>query len=131
MWLDDDELESPLKNEIDRTDLTTYAPFVLMDQGESSALFLSDTHMMAKTAIFEEREDEGWSGNGYDWNSIAQVVVTEQLPELEEVLSFDPEGGTFSAHGPRSALKALGKAMAAIFHSDEAIRDLLSRAELD
>lgn len=113
------------------TDKSTYAPFTLLDTGEHCSLLLSDEHMMAKVHVFEELGDEGWSGNGYDWNSIAQVVVSEELPDLAEQLEFDPEAGMFCALGPRDALEQLGAAMASAYSSEERLRDLLSRAELD
>lgn len=116
---------------IERTDDSTYAPFVLMDTGVYRSLLLSDRHMLIKSHIFDERADEGWCGNGYDWNAIAQVVLAEQLPDLANELSFNPEAGMFSVSGSRSALEKLGVAMHAVFHNDNAIRDLLSRAELD
>lgn len=87
--------------------------------------------MVEKLHVFEERADEGWSGNGYDWNSIAQVVLSEQLPDLQDEISFDPEAGMFSAQGSRPVLERLGAAMSSAFQNDEILRDLLSRAELD
>jgi Immunity protein 51 len=118
-------------NENNKTDKISYAPFILVDTGSHTSLILSDSDMLAKSHIFEEREAEGWMGNGYDWNSLAQVVVAEQLPEFADELSFDPEAGMFSAIGDRLSLEKLGTKMCAMFHSDEAIRDILSRAELD
>ncbi|WKJ89204.1 Imm51 family immunity protein [Methylomonas montana] len=117
--------------EQDKTDKISYAPFILLDSGEYGSLILSDQHMIEKFHVFEERADEGWNGNGYDWNSIAQVIVAEQLPDLQDELDFDPEAGMFSAQGSRSALERFGKAMSSAFHNDEVLRDLLSRAELD
>ncbi len=113
-----------------QTDKTSYAPFILIDTDKYKSLVLSDKDMEAKFHIFEERADEGWSGNGYDWTSLAEVVIAEQLPDLKNELSFDPEAGMFSASGSRPALERLGKAMSRIFKDDEVIRDLLSRAEL-
>lgn len=117
--------------ETNNTDRTSYTPFILMDEGSSRSLFLSDRYMVEKTHIFEERADEGWNGNGYDWNSIAQVLVAEQLSDLKDELEFDPEAGMFSALGPRPALERLGLALAAAFHDESILRDLLSRAQLD
>lgn len=57
--------------------------------------------------------------------------MSEQLPDLMDVISFDPEAGVFSAQGPRAALERLGAAMSAAFQDEELLRDLLSRAELD
>ena len=111
-------------------DSTSYAPFILMT-GEFESLFMSDSHMVKWFPIFAEREDEGWVGGGYDWTSIARVLVKEQLPELETQISYDPEAGMFSAQGPVEALKTLGGAMQRVYNDEALIRDLLSRAELD
>ena len=113
----------------DRVDRVTYAPFLLVDMGERSELLLTDWEMLAKTRIFEERE--GWLGNGYDWTSIAEVLVAERLPHLKNSLSFDPEAGTFVAAGPLPAVKSLAEQMVLVFHDDAQLRDLLSRAVLD
>ncbi|MDD3484179.1 Imm51 family immunity protein [Azovibrio restrictus] len=113
------------------TDKATYAPFILLESQEFRSLMLSDLDMEERFHVFEERSDEGWSGNGYDWNSIAQVIMSEQLPDLMESISFDPEAGMFSAQGPRAALERLGAAMSSAFRDEEILRDLLSRAELD
>jgi hypothetical protein len=115
--------------EADNADRTTYAPLILFGSGQSATLLLVDDAMPDKCHIFEERE--GWLGNGYDWNSVAQVVVAEQLPDLSNEVSFDPEAGMFVARGPRGAVERLASAMCAVFHDDDKIRDLLSRAELD
>lgn len=113
------------------SDKTTYAPFTLHEDEKCRWLNLIDRDMAPKEHLFEERSEEGWTGNGYDWSSIAQVIVAEQMPNIAEELEFDPEGGMFSVTGPRAALERLGKAMAAAYHDDATLRDLLSRAEID
>jgi len=115
--------------EIDNTDRTTYAPFVLMDEGKYRSLFLSDQFMADKFQIFDERAAAGWTGNGYDWNAIAQVVVAEQLPDLKDQFTYDPEAGMFSASGPRLALERLGTALQAVFQNDATLRELLKRVQ--
>jgi hypothetical protein len=114
----------------DDYDRTSYAPFVMFGENDKYSLLLSDNHMVEKSAIFEAHGD-GWLGNGYDWNSIAQVVMAERLPELDDELGFDPEAGTFCAYGPRAPLEKLAAEMHKAFHNDDQLRDLLSRAELD
>ena len=111
-------------------DKETYAPLILMT-GEYEALFMSDTHMVEWSHVFEEREEEGWTGGGYDWTSLARVLVSEKLPEIESDITYDPEAGMFSAQGPLGALKKLGTAMQQLYNDETMIRDLLSRAELD
>lgn len=115
----------------DLTDRTTYAPFILMDAKGHRALLLTDEHMLEKTHVFEERADEGWSGNGYDWTSVADVIVAERMPELDGALERDPEAGMLSVIGPRAALERLGTELAQAFRDEDRLRDLLSRAVLD
>jgi hypothetical protein len=114
------------------TDRETYAPFVLHEIDGESSLILEDAAFGAKEHIFAERADDGWSGNGYDWNSVIQVLVAEQLDSAAaEQLDYDPEGGTFAAYGPRGPLEQLAVVAAATYHDDAKLRDALSRAELD
>lgn len=51
-----------------------------------------------KTEIFQSREDEGFEGNGYDWESLARFFIDEQVPELSESIDFDSEGSMFCAY---------------------------------
>jgi Immunity protein 51 len=119
-------------SEVDHTDKVQYSPFILVDSGGNRSLILCDSEFDAKVHVFTERADEGWQGNGYDWNSIAQVLVAEQVsPKVQGELDFDSEAGMSAAYGSRPALEQLGKAMAAAYHNEEVLRDLLSRAELD
>jgi Immunity protein 51 len=115
---------------MDDTDRVTYSPFILWSEEARSTLILSDRDMPARIHIFEERSD-GWLGNGYDWTSIARVVVDERLPDLRKDLVFDPEAGMFVAIGPVEAIKRLGEEMKRVFDDEASIRDLLGRAELD
>jgi len=113
------------------SDKITYAPFHLHEDEKYRWLNLIDRDMLSKEHIFEEFREAGWCGNGYDWSAIAQVIVAEQMPDLEQDLEFDPEAGMFSVSGPRAALERLGRAMAAAYHDEATLRDLLSRAEID
>jgi hypothetical protein len=116
-------------SETEGTDRTAYNPFVFLESERSCSLLLSDALMVEKCPIFEELE--GWAGNGYDWASVARTVLAEQLPQVQDAVSFDPEAGMFVAYGPKSAIQALAGIMAAVFHDDGRLRDLLSRSELD
>ena len=111
-------------------DKLTYAPFILI-RSEHPSLILSDRDMSLRFEIFDERKDEGWMGNGYDWTSIAQIVMEEKLPDVEETVEFDAEAGMFSAIGPLYALERLGAEMKKVFDDENLLRDVLSRAEID
>jgi hypothetical protein len=104
-----------------------FPPFILTN----TSLLLVDRDMVAKCHIFEEAGGQGWLGNGYDWTSIADVVVKERLPELAHDLHFDSEAGMFVALGSQEALRKLAQTLHVVFHDDAMLADLLSRAELD
>lgn len=105
-------------------DRTTYAPFIL---GQS--LLLVDPGLTAKAAIF--RQQAGWTGNGYDWQSVAKVILKEQHPALYDRIAFDSEADMFAARGDQADLITLAKALCRVYHDDGLLTDVQSRAELD
>lgn len=85
-----------------------------------------------KTEIFQSREDEGFEGNGYDWESLARVFVEEQVPELSESIDFDSEGSMFCAYSNnKGTLEKFILQFKEACENKELIMDLFSRAELD
>ena len=112
------------------SDESKYAPFTLI-AGDNPSLILSDDDMSLRVSVFEEKEDEGWLGNGYDWTAIARVVVDEKIPDAKDKLEFDPEAGMFCALGSIESLERLGAEMKKVFDDENLLRDVLSRAELD
>jgi Immunity protein 51 len=108
------------------TDSETFVPFILID-GHCRALVMFDHHMDLKRHIFLERSSEGWTGNGDDWTSLAEIVVAECLCALTEPVTFDSDADLFSARGCRTTLEKLGVELQAIYRNDDAIRDLMSR----
>ncbi len=110
-------------------DHTTFAPFIFLDKDGRCQLLLLDNPMLEKFPVFQERE--GWLGNGYDWTLIARTVLADQLPHLQDVLSFHPEAGMFLAYGSRVAVQSLGTQMQAVFRDDSKLRDVLSRSKRD
>ncbi|MBZ4041188.1 immunity 51 family protein [Flavobacterium hibisci] len=85
-----------------------------------------------KTEIFQEREEEGFEGNGYDWASLAKVFLEERKSELMQNVKFDPEAGMFCAYSSNTdALKIFIIAFKEACENKILIQDLFSRAELD
>jgi hypothetical protein len=119
-----------LEDEMNTSDKSTYAPFILFT-GDNPSLIMSDKDMVNRSAVFEERGNEGWNGNGYDWTSIARVILDEKLPDIKDLLEFDPEAGMFCAIGPMESLKRLGAEMKQAFDDEDLLRDVLGRAVLD
>ena len=103
-------------------------PFFWVESKMTASVCLSVGEYKAE--IFQAREDEGFEGNGYDWESLARVFVEEQVPELSEKISFDSEGSMFCAYSEdKDALKELKFKDAC--ENETLIMDLFSRAELD
>lgn len=85
-----------------------------------------------KTEIFQSREDEGFEGNGYDWESLVRVFIDEQAPELSESIDFDSEGSMFCAYSSdKEALKKFILQFKEACENKKLIMDLFSHAELD
>ena len=85
-----------------------------------------------KTNLFTARSNEGFRGNGYDWESLAEVFLEEKMPELKGVIDFDSEAGMFCAYSSDSdALAKFAVAFKDACEDDALIRDLFSRAGTD
>lgn len=117
------------RNGNDLVDMTTFAPFFLID-GNCRALVMLDASFAEKAHIFEERAEEGWSGNGLDWNSVAQVIIAEQLPKLASEFIFNSDVEFFSVSGTMASLTLLGNALKITFDDEHILRDILFRAKL-
>jgi hypothetical protein len=105
-------------------------PFTWVEH-ESSVSVIMDVGDY-KNEIFEAREDEGFEGGGYDWQSLAQVFLGEKMPKLVGIVKFDSEASMFCAYSDCSeSLKQFAEGFKAACEDDTLIRDLFSRAELD
>ena len=111
-------------------------PFKLMvfDEGTEDVwatlvLWLNEDY---KQNVFDTRQEDGFLGNGYDWNSLATVFLEEKMPELVDALSFDSEAGLFSIGSEDvEAVKKFALEFKAMCDDDSEMMDLLSRATLD
>ena len=111
-------------------------PFKLMvfDEGTEDVwatlvLWLNEDY---KQNVFDTRQDDGFLGNGYDWNSLATVYLEEKMPELVDALSFDSEAGLFSIGSEDvEAVKKFAIRFKALCDDESEMMDLLSRATLD
>ncbi len=121
----DTKQEDP-KNGID--ELIT--PFFWVDNEDSASVCLYVGEY--KDELFQTREDEGFEGNGYDWDSLAQVFLTELAPELKEVIDFDSEGSMFCAYSEdKEALRQFIQRFKSACEDDTLIADLFSHAKPD
>ncbi|AIQ55427.1 Imm51 family immunity protein [Paenibacillus sp. FSL R7-0331] len=107
------------------------APFKLVEQanGGMSVILVVGSY---KHELFAARADEGFEGNGYDWASLASVFLEERMPQLLELVHFDPEADMFCAYSSdRAALQAFILGFKQACEDEQLIHDLFSRAELD
>ncbi|MDO4878493.1 MAG: Imm51 family immunity protein [Neisseria sp.] len=101
-------------------------------QGDSSVSFCLNIGTF-RQEVFDRRADDGFEGGGYDWASLARVFLAERLPQFEQQVCFDPEADMFCAyakHEDEAALREFARAFRAFCDDEEAMGDLLSRAEL-
>ena len=111
-------------------------PFKLMvfDEGTEDVwatlvLWLNEDY---KQKVFDTRQEEGFVGNGYDWNSLAMVFLEEKMPELMEVLTFDSQVGLFSIGSENvEAVKRFAIGFKALCDDESKMIGLFSRATLD
>ena len=111
-------------------------PFKLMvfdeeteDVWATLVLWLNEDY---KQNVFGTRQEEGFLGNGYDWNSLATVFLEEKMPELVDALSFVSEAGFFSIGSEDvEAVNKFAVGFKAMFNDESEMTDLLSRAILD
>ena len=111
-------------------------PFKLMvfDEGTEDVwatlvLWLNEDY---KQNVFDTRQEDGFIGNGYDWNSLATVFLEEKMPELVDALSFDSEAGLFSIGSEDvEAVKKFAVGFKALCDDESEMADLLSRVILD
>ena len=105
-------------------------PFFWVEYQKGASLCLSSLNYKAE--IFDSRADEGFLGNGYDWESLARVFLEEKMPELDGIVNFDPEADMFCAYSSDTeALKGFALAFKEACENRELITDMFSRAELD
>ena len=111
-------------------------PFKLMvfDEGTEDVwatlvLWLNEDY---KQNVFDTRQEEGFVGNGYDWNSLANVFLEEKMPELMGVLSFDSEAGLFSIGSENvEAVKKFAIGFKALCDNESEMTALFRRVTLD
>ena len=81
------------------------SPFQFLDLGDEYSVYLDAGSYMA-----DWFQAQGLLGNGYDWTTLAQTFIRTDMPELEPLLTFSPEAGTFSVSSPnKKALRTFAE----------------------
>ena len=117
------------RGKTESVDITTFWPFILID-GDFKVLVLFDSHFEDKAHIFKERAEEGWTGNGCDWNAVAQAIIAERFPQLANEVIFESNTNLLLISGTTTSLTVLGHALKIVFDDDHILRDILFRAKL-
>ena len=105
-----------------------YAPFLLISDDICDCIILTDSAMTARTNIFNEFCEDRWTGNGYDWTSVVQLLVRKKFSHYEKQLSYDPEAGMFFIRGPLEILKVIASELKMVYEDESYLRDLISQA---
>lgn len=105
-------------------------PFFWVEHDNGASVYLNVGEYLQD--VFATREDEGFEGNGYDWESLARTYLDEKANELIDVIEFDSEAGMFCAYSDdEEALKKFITGFKCACEDKALILDLFSRAELD
>lgn len=106
------------------------APFFWVEQNSGASVCLNAGGYLQE--LFNTRTDEGFTGSGYDWGSLAQAFLDEKCPGLKEKIGFDPEADMFCAYSEdKEALADFVLCFKKACEDKPLISDLFSRAELD
>lgn len=107
------------------------APFYWVDGDNSSSVCMTDI-CDYQQFIFDSRRNDGFRGDGYDWQSLADIFIKEHLPQLSDDIHFDSESDMFCVYSTnKDALKQFALEFKKACENKELILDLFSRAELD
>ena len=98
------------------------------DQNVGKASLLFDDFNTTEH-IFSKFDD--FEGGGYDWESVARVVLDEMVSEMRDRVELDAEGSMFGARGSVSDMEELGRVMYRVYLDNDLLSDLLTRAEPD
>lgn len=86
----------PERSNSDNADFSKeIAPFFWTEFGDEFSVCLVAGEYLQDE--FDSRSDEGFEGNGYDWENLAMVFIDEEMPDLTDKLEFDSEAGMFCA----------------------------------
>lgn len=81
--------------------------------------------------LFATRSEEGFVGNGYDWEALAEIFLAEIYEGEDDSFEFDSEADTFAVYSEDSqSLADFALAFKETCEDADLIADLFSRAEL-
>ena len=106
-------------------------PFQWISNEGQYTLYLDIEHGYL-AEIFQKREDEGFLGNGYDWEALVEIFLAEIYEGDDDSFEFDSEVGMFVVYSEDGvALADFALAFREACNDLDLIADLFSRAELN
>jgi len=104
-------------------------PFEIAHDGKNTSLVMPEVGDY-KQHIFCERSDDGFEGNGYDWESLAMVLLDERFRKFKNEIKMASESGMFCMYSKnKKIIEDFAIAFHAICENESEMRDLFSRAE--
>jgi hypothetical protein len=108
------------------------APFSWIKLDDGSSLVTLYANENYKKELFQTRRNEGFTGSGYDWESLARTLIQEIAPDLQETILFDSEYGMFCAYSDNTdELQRFAVLLKETCENDALIADLFARAAPD
>lgn len=105
-------------------------PFRWTSNDEQSTLYLEAGNGYLEE-VFASRADEGFLGNGYDWEALAEIFLAEIYEGEDDSFEFDSEADTFVVYSENGkSLAEFALAFKEACEDADLIADLFSRAEL-
>jgi len=103
------------------------APFTWDELDGNISVTMYTSHKYKKD-LFKTRKSEGFDGSGYDWESLAQVFLQEEVPDLLEKIDFDSEHLCFVAYSTdKEAMKRFIVMFKETCEDEKLITDIFSR----
>ena len=94
------------------------------DEGNISLLLNTGGY---RQNLFDSLSEKGYSGNGYEWESLAQMFIKENMPEVLDSIQFDSEAGLFCLHSNNNrAIKKFALAFSNFCENEKELLRLLN-----
>ena len=99
---------------------------------EGQYTFYLDIENSYLAEIFQKRADEGFLGNGYDWEALVEIFLAEIYEGDDDSFEFDSEADMFVVYSEDGvALADFALSFREACDDLDLIADLFSRAELN
>ncbi len=106
-----------------------YYPFCWREKEDGEYAVVLYQEEEYKTDIFEEKKLQG---NGYDWVALSKKLISEEMPDAEDVVKFDPKADMFYAYsGDKETLYRFMTLLKALSDDDERMERYLAGAQAE